>query len=135
MANIAVAFEGLVADMQTSVRLSRLAEGAVNPGRVVTQGTADNQAVQGGAGTILGISVADRTLMPDQNGVYADGNTILYLSTPAIIWCVAKVAVAAGDAVAYDQADGGLNLLGTQIPNAIFDSSAGIGELVKVRLK
>ena len=50
MANQQIAFEGLVADMQTSVRLSRLAEGSVMPGRVVTQGTDDNQIVQGGTG-------------------------------------------------------------------------------------
>lgn len=135
MANQQIAFEGLVADMQTSVRLSRLAEGSVTPGRVVTQGTDDNQIVQGGTGTILGISVADRSLYPDQNGTYSDGNTALYVSRPAIIWCVAQVSVAAGDSVAYDTATGEVNLLGTPISNAIFDSSANIGELVKVRLQ
>ena len=63
MANQQIAFEGLVADMQTSVRLSRLAEGSVQPGRVVTQSTDDNQIAQGGTGTVLGISVADRSLL------------------------------------------------------------------------
>ena len=135
MANQSLAFEGLVADMQTSVRLSRLAEGSVNPGRVLTQGTEDNQAQQGGTGPILGISVADRSLYPGQDGIYADGNTALYVSTPAVVWCIAQVAVVAGDDVAYDTASGEVNLLGTAITNAIFVSSANIGELVKVRLK
>lgn len=135
MASIAKAYAGLVADQQTSVRLSRLAEGAINPGRVVTLGSADNKAVQGGAGTILGVAMADRTLMPEQNGVYADGNTVGYVSHPAIIWCTAQVAVTAGTAAAYDPATGEVNLAGTPIPNAIFDSSAGAGELVKLRLQ
>lgn len=135
MANQQIAFEGLVADMQTSVRLSRLAEGSVQPGRVVTQGTDDNQIAQGGTGKVLGISVADRSLYPDQNGVYGDGNTALYVSRPAVVWCIAQVAVTAGEAVAYDTASGEVNLLGTPISNAIYDSSANIGELVKVRLQ
>jgi len=40
-----------------------------------------------------------------------------------------------GEAVAYDTASGEVNLLGTPISNAIYDSSANIGELVKVRLQ
>ena len=86
-------------------------------------------------GTILGISVADRSLYPDQNGTYGDGNTALYVSRPAVIWCIAQVAVSAGDACAYDTSTGELNLAGTPLSNAIFDSSANIGELVKVRLQ
>lgn len=135
MASIAKAYAGMVADQQTSVRLSRLAEGAINPGRVVTLGSSDNKAVQGGAGTILGISLADRTLSPEQNGVYNNGDTTGYVSHPAIIWCTAQVTVSAGADAAYDPATGEVNLAGTPIPNAIFDSSAAAGELVKLRLQ
>lgn len=135
MASNITSYAGLVADQQTSVRLSRLAEGPVNPGRVVTLGSSDHKLVEGGAGTILGISMADRTLNPDQNGVYADGNTVGYISHPAIIWAKVQVSVTAGSAAAYDPATGELNLLGTPIPNAIFDSSGAAGELVKLRLQ
>ncbi len=135
MASISKAYAGFVADQQTSVRLSRLAEGAVNPGRVVTLGSTDNRVVQGGSGTILGVSMADRTLSPEKNGVYAAGDTVGYVSHPAIIWCTAQVSVSAGNAAAYDPASGEVNLAGTPIPNAIFDSSASAGELVKLRLQ
>ncbi len=135
MALTAKAYEGLFADQQTSVRLSRLAEGAIHPGRVVTQGSGDNKIIQGGTGTILGISLADRTLSPDKDGVYASGDTACYVSHPAIIWCVAAEAVSAGQPAAYDTATGVLNLIGTPIPNAIFDSSGAAGELVKLRLQ
>ncbi len=135
MASMQKAYAGLVADQQTSVRLSRLAEGSVNPGRVVTLGSSDNKVVQGGAGTILGVSMADRTLNPDQNGIYIDGNSVGYMSHPAIIWCEAQVSVMAGTTAAYDPATGEVNLAGTPIPNAIFDSSAASGELVKLRLQ
>ena len=134
MTTLEKAYNGLVADQQTSVRLSRLAEGAISPGRVVTQGSTDIKVAQGGTGTILGISISDRTLSPDQAGDYMDGDTIGYVAHPAVIWCIAQAAVSAGDSVAYDTATGEVNLLGTAIPNAIFDSSAGAGELVKVRL-
>lgn len=135
MASISKAYAGMVADQQTSVRLSRLADGAVNPGRVVTLGSADNKAVQGGAGTFLGVSMADRTLSPEKNGIYGDGDSVGYVARPGIIWCTAQVAVTAGDAAAYDPATGEVNLLGTAIPNTIFDSSAATGELVKLRLQ
>ncbi len=128
------AYNGLVADQQTSVRLSRLAEGSISPGRVVTQGSTDIKVTQGGTGTILGIAMADRTLSPDQAGDYADGDTIGYVSHPGVIWCTAQVAVTAGDPVTYDTATGEVNLAGTPVSNAIYDSSAGAGELVKVRL-
>lgn len=135
MALTAKAYEGLFADQQTSVRLSRLAEGMINPGRIVTLGSSDNKVTQGGTGTVLGVSLADRTLSPDRDGVYADGDTIAYVSHPSIIWCAAQVAVTAGSAAAYDPATGEVNLAGTPIPNAIFDSSAAAGELVKLRLQ
>lgn len=135
MAKIAKSYAGMVADQQTSVRLSRLAEGAINPGRVVTLGSADNKAVEGGAGTVLGISMADRTLSPEKNGVYAEGDTIGYVAHPAIIWCETQVSVTAGTAAGFDPATGEVNLAGTPIPNAIFDSSAAAGELVKLRLQ
>ena len=135
MVSIAKAYAGMVADQQTSVRLSRLAQGAIHPGRVVTQGSSDNKIAQGGAGTILGIAMADRTLSPEQNGIYKDGDTAGFVNHPAIIWCLAQEAVSAGAAAAYDPATGELNLIGTPIPNAIFDSSASAGELVKLRLQ
>ncbi len=135
MALTAKAYEGLFADQQTSVRLSRLAEGPVNAGRVITQGTADNKAVQGGSGTVLGVTLADRTLSPEKDGVYADGDTICYVSHPAIVWCKAQVAVTPAASAAFDPATGEVNLDGTPIPNAIFDSSAAAGELVKLRLQ
>jgi len=135
MASIAKAYAGLVADQQTSVRLSRLAESAVNPGRVLTLGTADNKAVQGGTAAVLGISMADRTLSPEKNGIYENGDTVGYVAHPAIIWCIAQVAITAGAPAAYDPVTGELNLAGTPIPNAVFDSSAAAGELVKVRLQ
>lgn len=135
MAKIAKSYAGMVADQQTSVRLSRLAEGPINPGRVVTLGSTDNKAVQGGTGTVLGISMADRTLSPEKNGVYAEGDTIGYVAHPAIIWCIAQVSVTAGTAAAFDPATGEVNLAGTPIPNAIFDSSGAAGERVKLRLQ
>ena len=137
MSTIAKAYNGLIADQQTSVRLSRLAEGTISPGRVVTLGSSDTKAVQGGTGTILGIAMADRTLSPEQAGDYADGDTIGYVAHPGVIWCTAKVAVSAGDQAHYDTATGEVNDAadgGTAIPNSAYDSSAGAGDLVKVRL-
>jgi len=135
MALTAKAYEGLFADQQTSVRLSRLAEGAIHPGRVVTQGSADNKVVQGGTGTVLGVSLADRTLNPEKDGIYGSGDTVCYVSHPAVIWVKAHVAVTPAAAAAFDPATGEVNLAGTPIPNAIFDSSASAGELVKLRLQ
>jgi len=135
MALTAKAYEGLFADQQTSARLSRLAEGEIHPGRVVTQGSADNRIIQGGTGTVLGVSLADRTLSPEKDGVYNTGDSACYASHPAIVWCVAKEAVTAGLSAAYDTTTGEVNLAGTPIPNAIFDSSAAAGELVKLRLQ
>ena len=135
MALTAKAYEGLFADQQTSVRLSRLAEGAVNPGRIVTQGTNDNQIIQGGAGMVLGVALADRTLSPEKDGVYANGDSVVYVGHPAIVWCRVQETVTAGMSAAYDPATGELNQTGTAIPNAIYDSSAASGELVKLRLQ
>ena len=135
MASISKSYAGMVADQQTSVRLSRLAEGPVTPGRVVTLGSSDNKLVQGGAGMILGIALTDRTLSPEKGGIYAPGDTVGYVAHPSIIWCAAQVAVTAGSAAAYDPATGELNLAGTPIPNAVFDSSAASGEFVKLRLQ
>jgi len=135
MASMQKAYAGLVADQQTSVRLSRLAEDFIHPGRVITQGSMDNKAIQGGTGPVIGIAMADRTLSPEQDGIYHYGNTVGYVSHPAIIWCAAQVAVTAGAPAAYDPATGEINLAGTPIPNAIFDSSGAAGELVKLRLQ
>ncbi|NNE58262.1 MAG: hypothetical protein HKN36_09160 [Hellea sp.] len=135
MSRMPKAYAGMVADQQTTVRLSRLAESPINPGRVVTLGSADDKAVEGGAGMFLGIAMADRTLSPEQNGVFAVGDTVGYVARPALIWCVAKVGVNAGDAAAYDLSTGELNLLGTPIPNSNYASSAASGELVKLRLQ
>lgn len=140
----AAGYPGLVANMEKSTIISRSVEGALSFGGVVAvRGTdPDNQAtVPTAAGaSVLGIPVVDRAAAPVEGGVtaYADKATASIL-TSGVIWVTATRAVTAGDAATFLVTDGTLGADAADathdpIPGAVWDSTAGAGEIAKLRI-
>ncbi len=125
---------GAIADMTDATLLSYTVEDEALPfGKPVVQGTADKGAHLATTGdtAILGISVRERSTINDEFAI-ADTARIM---TEGAIWVTAAVAVSAGDPVTVVVATATFsNTGGVTIDNAIYETSAGIGELAKVRL-
>lgn len=123
---------GAIADMSNKTLLSRNAEEVVGFGLPVVQGTADNGARKSTTGDtdIIGISVRERSTLDDE---FAIGDSIRVL-TEGAIWVTASVAVDAGDTVHVIVATAEFGKTGGVELNAIYETSAAIGELTKVRL-
>lgn len=141
LATHAVAVEGMVANSEPCVVISRVAEDVegIGFGKVCVQGSTDNTVTDSEAtAKFRGISVLD----PTQMGIGALLDMYPQYSTVAVmvkgvIWVTASVAVAVGDPVYYVPATGVLtNVVGanTLIANAIWESSTAGAALAKLRL-
>lgn len=126
---------GQCADMTTSDVVSRVCEtGPIAFGLAVIKGTTDKQAKLGAAGVFIGITVEDKTLLPDNADTYVAGGAIA-IATRGSWFASPTEAVAYGDAV-YRAADGTLNKTSsgnTLIANAYWGSTTaanGIGIIV-----
>lgn len=132
----ATAYEGMVANSEPCVVVSRVVETAagIGFGKVAQRGTLDNQVkVSSASPKYLGITVADPTQPADLFAQYATAPVM----TKGVIWVQASVAVAQGDPVYFVPATGVFtNVVGSNslIPNASFDSSTSGAGLAKVRL-
>ena len=125
---------GMIADTTAKTLLSRDVEtAAVGFGVPVVQGTADNgaRAADTGDTAILGISVRERSTINDE---FAVGESMRVM-TKGAIWVTVKVEVDAGDSVTVVLATAEFsNTGGVGITGATYETSAGIGELAKVRI-
>src|SRR5688500_14761159 len=134
-ASIPDALEGMVANSEPEVVISRQVEAAagIGFGKVALQGTGDQQILGVGAGRFRGITVLDPTKEGD---TYARYDTAAVL-VKGVIWVTVGAIVAVGDAAYYVAATGVITNSASgnvAIPNAFFDSSAASGALAKLRI-
>ena len=106
-------------------------------GKAAGRGTADRTCIPFAGTAVLGIAVRDRSLdanNPDSFGQYDSAR----LMTKGAILVTVAVAVSAGDSVWVRPSNNTFQNDNTnsaiQIANAVYDSSAAIGELAVVRL-
>lgn len=134
------AFEGMIANTEPNVLISREVEGAaIGFGKAVKQGAADMgvAAATAAADVVRGITVREQST-PGDADEFPVGSSALVM-TKGVIWVTAFDTVAAGAPV-YMRVVGGsgrftdTSIDNLPIPGAIFDSSGGAGELVKIRL-
>lgn len=130
--NQPVGYAGMPADLSgPSDVASRTVENAVVAfGLAVGRGAADGSCRLGGTG-FEGITVADKTRTADQ---YAVGE-VAGVKRKGAIWVTASTAVTPADPVTFTAATGVIGAgLVTTIDNAKFETSGGIGDLVRVYL-
>lgn len=137
--NIATAFEGMIANTEPNILISRTVEGAaIGFGKVVKQGAADYGVAAATAADDVyrGITVRDQSTTDDE---FAVGDSALVI-TQGVIWVTAGEAVEAGEAVymKVGTADAG-KFMSTSTNNlaisgAVFDTSGAKDTLVAVRL-
>ena len=98
----------------------------------------DNAGVNLADAPFAGLSVLDKTLRPEQDDEYDEGDVASIL-TKGDIWVEVAAAVSAGDPVVAHEGTGALssqveNATRTSVPNAIFMTDAPAGGLAIVRL-
>ena len=134
-----VAYEGMIHNTEPNVLISRtVAVAAIGFGKAVQQSANDHdvEAADDAADVYRGITVRDQSIDPALVDEYAVGETATIM-TKGVVWVTTGAAVAAGAAVYMIDADDTFTDVSTSnmpIPNAVFDRSAGSGELVPVRL-
>lgn len=132
----AAAVEGMVANMEPNVVVTRIAEDVegIGFGKVCVQGDADNTVTDSEASKKFeGIAVLDPSQPAD---TYAKGAEVAVMKK-GVIWVQASVAVAKGDAVYFVPATGVLTNASsgnTLIANASWDSATAGAALAKLRL-
>lgn len=138
---LAPAVEGMVANTEPKVTISRVIESAagIGFGKVACQGaTANTIKVSAAAGIFRGITIRDVTLPPTNGDKYIQKD-ICAVMTKGVIWVIASVNVTAGQPAYFVPATGaltnvdggGANIL---IPDAMWDSAAQATNLAKLRL-
>ena len=138
---IRAAVEGMVADAGLKTVISRTVETAAGVGfaRAVVQGSDDAGVIVPPAtgGVFRGLTVRDATLPQSNEDTYQLYDDAALMVT-GVLWAVAQEAVSAGDPVSFEVTTGELyttaDATHDAIPGAIWESSAAIGELAKVRL-
>lgn len=136
---IAPAYEGMIANSEDHTIISRQVEtvGGVGFGKVVVQGTGDDQVRVAEAGRAYrGITEAAHFHGGATADKYAQFETVPVI-VYGVVWVLASVAVASGQPVYFVPATGVLTNVAsgnTAIPNAIWDSSTTGPGLAKVRL-
>lgn len=136
---ISAAYEGMIANEEPNVLISRTVEGAaIGFGLAVKQGSADDgvAAATAAADAYRGITVRDQSIEAGSPDAYPVGENATVM-TKGVVWVTAGATVAAGEAVYMIAADGRFTNVSTSnlpIPNAVFDSSGAADALVKVRL-
>lgn len=142
--NLPVAFNGQIADINPNEIISKVAEGNIGFGYPVVRGTSENQGKIPSATGQKFIGVCAYTL-----GAYSSSDDVSKVEDTRIanvlrsgyVWVTTEQAVVAGDPVYFvhtatvgkfrkdantDKADA--------ITGATFETAAGIGELVLIRL-
>ncbi|TGD96468.1 structural cement protein Gp24 [Methylobacterium nonmethylotrophicum] len=134
----AAAYEGMLADQNPATILSRTVETpeGIGFGRAAFQGARDEGIAAAGA-IFRGIVLADRNARPSPSGadLFARGETAPVLVRGAV-WVVTASAASAGSP-AYVTPAGAVTASAsgtTPVPNALFDTSAPAGGLVRLRL-
>ena len=136
--NMAVALNGMIANTEPNVLISREVEtAAIGFGLAVKQGTGDKQveAATAAADVVRGITVRDQSVTSD---TFAVGESALVM-TKGVVWVTAFDTVVAG-AAAYMRVVGGSGKFtdtttdNLAIPGAIFETSGVADELVAIRL-
>lgn len=132
------AVAGQRATMLPAAFISRSVESAagIGFGLPVGRGTGDNQCILWTTGAkFLGITVRERSINIETGADKFAQYEAARIMTKGDIWVTASVAVADGDPVYLVAATGLFTNVdtGNVAINAVFDSTAGIGELVKVR--
>ena len=136
---VAPGFAGMVANAETSNRISRTIEdaGGIAFGKAAFRGVGDHGiTATPTAGTLLGITIAHEAL-----GLIAGQTADVYpqyenvgIMTQGVIWVTAGAAVADGDQ-AYVTAGGVLTNVSTSnviLPGWFFDTTAASGALAKL---
>lgn len=141
--NAPAGLPGLVAhDFGQADIISRLAEGDIEFGRVVSRGTdPDNQVVPGnGVTTVMGLSVRDLAREVDNNGdsLYVD-ESVAAVMKKGYMWVTVLDAGAPDDALYFVNATGeiGVGAPGagqTALTGVNLETTVGAGELAIVRV-
>lgn len=111
----------------------------INDGAVdFAAGDAFTVSVTASAGTadVLGVTVREHSVRPETPNSFAVGESARVM-TRGVIWVTAGEAVAAGDPVYVTPADSTFKKTAADnvaIPDARYDTSAALGELVQLRL-
>lgn len=112
---------------------TKQAEGNIAFGIAVSKGDADDGVVAAGS-IYVGVSVRDITIVHDTADRYEAGDNCA-VATRGDMWVTVEDAVQAQTAVKYNTTTGALGSSGgTTIVDAFWLTSAGAGELAKVRL-
>lgn len=137
--NAALGFPGMVANGETSNRLTRTAEAAIGFGVPAYRGTGDHgcTGVVGTVATFLGFTIAHEALQPlagETAGVYQIYDNVAIL-TQGAMWVTAGEAVTDGAQVYADATTGAI--VDTSTSNILltgwfFDTTAASGALVKI---
>jgi hypothetical protein len=134
--NIPAGKAGHVADMTQADLISRTVEtvAGIAFGLPVAQGANDKGCIAYAGTGFLGITTRDRSVVTGE--LYSRYESARILKKGPI-WVVASVAVVAGDPVYITPAGAFTNVATANflIPNARFDTSAGIGALAIIFIK
>ena len=126
-------YAGMIAEGQQvkDVVSKRVTTAAVPFGRAVgSSGTVPGTCRLGGVG-FEGIAIADKSRLKDEYVV----DEMAGILRKGTVWVTASTAVDPGDAVTFTAATGVIGAgLATTIPGAKFETSGGIGDLVRVYL-
>ncbi|WP_420465608.1 structural cement protein Gp24 [Panacagrimonas sp.] len=133
------AVAGQIADMTPATLMSRTVETAagIGFGIAVEQGTADKGCILFDGGTVLGVTVRERSLDandPDEFAQYAEARVM----TKGTVWVVCTSGCSAGDAVWVRPSNNTFqddnSNSAVQIAGARWDTSAEAGALAIVRM-
>lgn len=135
-----VALNGMVADLSPATIISRTVEtAALGFGLPVVQGTGDHEARLAASGDteILGISVLSKAVEANSVDQYPVDDTASIM-VQGTIWVIAAAAVVAGDPVRVT-VDGAtfVTTAGAGVVDVVgakYETSGGIGDLVRVRI-
>ena len=134
--NIPAGKAGHIADMTEADLISRTVEtvAGIAFGVPVAQGAADRGCIAYAGTGFLGVTTRDRSVQLGE--LYSRYESARILKKGPI-WVVASVAVVAGDPVYITPAGAFTNLSTSNflIPNARFDTAAGIGGLAVIFIK
>ena len=132
-----VAVRGAIGTMLPAALISRTVEDAagIGFGVAVEQGVGDNGCKVFDGGTVLGITVLDRSATGvDEFAQYESARVMV----KGHIWVPAATGAQAGDLVYVRPSNGDFQDVntnsGVQIANARWETSAGAGELALIRL-
>lgn len=132
-------FVGMIANSELANKISRVLESAsLAFGIPVARGVNDNGCrTMATTRVLLGITVADRTLLHDTADRYEIGDNVAIM-TQGSIWVMAGAAITPASLVAWNPATGRWVAAGTgflPFPDMRYDDSGGDGDLVRVSYK